>query len=250
MSERTGGRPEAERRNAGEEAGVPPEPDAGAAEGAGTAAGEEEPDATAAAGRKTPSAAGAAAREEKPSGAGPSAENMTAHLSAQIEEELAELEELRDRHLRLAAEFENYRKRTRREQSDLWQRAQADLVRDLLETLDDLSRMAETPGDTVTVETLQEAVGLIHRKLRKALEEAGLSRIEALGARFDPTLHEALLVTEVDDPSKDEIITQVLVEGYRFRDRLLRPAQVGVARYAKTEAEAAGRDDGPDPGAV
>lgn len=197
---------------------------------------EPEPSAGAAEVGRTPAEETTPGSEPAEEGEGPS-ERVTERLSREIERELAELDELRDRHLRLAAEFENYRKRTRREQMELRTTAQADLVQGLLESLDDVARMAATPPDSATVESLLEGMQLIHRKLRKTLEDAGLTRIEAEGSRFDPAIHEAVAVTEVTDPERDETVSRVLAEGYRFRDRLVRPARVEVARYVGEGAE-------------
>lgn len=149
-----------------------------------------------------------------------------------IRAEREELEALRDRHLRLAAEFENYRKRTRRELADSRERAQADLAAGILEVLDDLNRVREAPPETTTVDALHEGVDLVFRKLEKGLADAGLSRIEAVDRPFDPQLHDALLTTPVDDPEDDEIVSRVLLEGYRFGDRVLRPARVEVKKYS------------------
>ncbi|MEE9208048.1 MAG: nucleotide exchange factor GrpE [Gemmatimonadota bacterium] len=153
------------------------------------------------------------------------------------ESEPNELEELRDRHLRLVAEFENFRKRTRREQAELRPAAQADLVRKLLPTLDDLARVSEIPHDSTTVEALDAGVELILRNLRKQLEESGLKRIEAVGKPFDPAFHEGILVTEVDDPEIDHTVSRVLLEGYEFEGRLVRPAQVEIYQYSAPSAE-------------
>lgn len=139
-----------------------------------------------------------------------------------------ELESVNDRLLRLAAEFENFRKRTRREQADLSAVAQADLARRILSTLDDLARVSSTPPETTTVEALDQGLDLILRNLRKELEEAGLTRIEALGARFNPEVHQALMTADTQDPELDDTVSSVLVDGYEFRGRLLRPAQVEV----------------------
>lgn len=152
-------------------------------------------------------------------------------ISEEILEELQELEELRDRHLRLAAEFDNYRRRTRRELLQMRQIAQADLAAQLLEVLDDLRRVAETPTETSTVEALEEGVELVERKLTKVLSDAGMEAIDPAGEPFDPNVHEALLRTPTDDPRKDELVDQVLLTGYRFGDRLLRPARVSVLKY-------------------
>ncbi|MGH7540028.1 MAG: nucleotide exchange factor GrpE [Gemmatimonadota bacterium] len=152
-------------------------------------------------------------------------------ISEGILEELRELEELRDRHLRLAAEFDNYRRRTRRELLQMRETAQADLASDLLDVLDDLRRVIEAPTDGTTLEALHEGVGLVERKLTKALADAGMEPIDPAGEPFDPNLHEALLQTPTDDPEMDEIVDQVLLTGYRFGDRLLRPARVSVLKY-------------------
>jgi molecular chaperone GrpE len=148
-----------------------------------------------------------------------------------------ELESVNDRLLRLAAEFENFRKRTRREQADLSATAQADLARRLLSTLDDLARVSSTPPETTTVEALDQGLDLILRNLRKELEEAGLTRIEALGARFNPEVHQSLMMAETQDPELDDTVSSVFVDGYEFRGRLLRPAQVEVLNYSPDGGE-------------
>lgn len=149
----------------------------------------------------------------------------------------AELAELKDRHLRLAAEFENFRKRTRKEASTGRGLAQAELVRQILPTLDDLARVADTPHESTTVQALDEGIELILRNFRKQLGDAGLERIEALDQRFDPERHQAVMTTETDDPGLDETISRVLVDGYEFHGRLVRPAQVEVRRYEEPAAE-------------
>lgn len=148
-----------------------------------------------------------------------------------------ELEIASDRHLRLAAEFENFRKRTRREQAELSVVAQADLARRLLPTLDDLARVSSTPPETTTVEALDAGLDLILRNLRKELEDAGLTRIDALGAKFDPELHQGLMTAETSDPELDDTVSRVFVDGYVFRERLVRPAQVEVLTYSPEGVE-------------
>lgn len=153
-----------------------------------------------------------------------------------------ELEELQDRHLRLAAEFENYRKRTRRELAETRRRAQADLVAMILDVLDDLTRVSELPGDA-TLESLLEGVQLVEANMKKALGDAGLRRIEAAGARFDPNLHEALTTRPTEDPEEDDRISEVFREGYTFEDILVRPSRVVVNQFAPqgTDPRAEGR---------
>lgn len=152
-------------------------------------------------------------------------------ISDQLREELKELEELRDRHLRLAAEFDNYRRRTRRELLESREAAQADLTTRLLDALDDLTRVADTPADSTTTQALHEGVELVERKLLKALTDAGMEAIDPIGERFDPNEHEGLFTEQTDDPEQDELVARVVATGYRFGDRLLRPARVGVFQY-------------------
>lgn len=142
-----------------------------------------------------------------------------------------DLEEMKDRHLRLAAEFENFKKRTRKEQSESRTVAQADLARQILPTLDDLARVADTPHESTTVEDLDKGIELILRNLRKQLEDAGLTRIEALDQRFDPEIHQAIMTSEVAEPDLDDTISRVFVDGYLFQGRLVRPAQVEVRNF-------------------
>jgi len=159
---------------------------------------------------------------------------------------LQDLEELQDRHLRLAAEFENYRKRTRRELAEMRRRSQADLVAGLLDVLDDLTRVAHAAPDA-TVQSLMDGVGLVEAKMRKALGDAGLTRIEAAGQPFDPNLHEALATRPTTDPREDDLVCNVIVDGYMFDEILVRPARVQVAKYGSPrsppEDEAVEGDD-------
>ncbi|MEN8144933.1 MAG: nucleotide exchange factor GrpE [Gemmatimonadota bacterium] len=164
-------------------------------------------------------------------------EETTSAAEVEAPDPLEELEDLRDRHLRLVAEFENFRKRTRREQAELRPTAQADLVRRLLPTLDDLARVSAIPHETTTVEALDAGVELILRNLVKELDESGLKRIDAVGKPFDPEFHEGILIAEVDDPELDHTVSRVLLEGYEFAGRLVRPAQVEIYQYTEPFTE-------------
>ncbi len=139
---------------------------------------------------------------------------------------------LRDQLLRLAAEFDNFRKRESRERTETWGRAKVDLIEKLLPALDDLRRVAhpeaaEMPADS-PVRALLEGVELVEKKLWQVLEREGLQAIEAEGAAFDPALHEAILTQPTADPRLDGRIAHVAQPGYRFAERLLRPARVVV----------------------
>jgi molecular chaperone GrpE len=143
---------------------------------------------------------------------------------AQLENEVAEL---RDRHLRLAAEFDNYRKRIARERADLTDRAQASFVAKLLDVLDDMDRLvASDPATPLPV--LREGLSAVDRKLWKDLEEAGVERIDPVGSAFDPSQHEAVSTVPAPDPSRHHTVSATFQPGYRFKGVLVRPARVQV----------------------
>ena len=152
----------------------------------------------------------------------------------------AELERERDEYLdalqRLKAEFDNYRKRTAREQAELHARASERLVKELLPVLDDLERALEAAAEHEEAR-LEEGVRLVHRALVDALAREGLSEIETNG-RFDPHVHEALL-SQPSEAQEGSVI-EVLQKGYRLGDHVLRPARVVVA----AAREANGDGDG------
>ncbi len=182
-------------------------------------------------------AAGERAAAERTEGAHEHEGPVAAEEPPEAEDGLVqELQERQDRHLRLAAEFENYRKRTRRELAEMRVRAQADLVRRLLEVLDDLGRVAEATPDA-TVESLQEGIALVELKMRRELDDAGLARIEAAGKPFDPNLHEAIVTRPVSEPEEDDLVSRVFLEGYTFGPILVRPARVEVSKYASAPEE-------------
>jgi molecular chaperone GrpE len=149
---------------------------------------------------------------------------------ADLEKRLAETEKERDEYLddlkRVAAEFENYRKRVARDQANLAARAHERLVKELLPVLDDLERALEAGAEHQDAK-LEEGVRLVQRELREALGKEGLVEIETNG-RFDPHVHEALLSQPSD---QDEgAILEVLQKGYRLGDRVLRPARVVISQ--------------------
>ncbi len=135
--------------------------------------------------------------------------------------------ELKDRHLRLAAEFDNFRKRAAKERVELSDRAQANLTVKLLDVLDDLDRV-QAGANAASPEMVQQGLALMDKKLRKELEAAGLERIDPVGQIFDPALHEAVSVLPPPDPAKDHTVSATFQLGYRFKGVLIRPARVQV----------------------
>jgi molecular chaperone GrpE len=148
-------------------------------------------------------------------------ESLEQRLAAAEAEGQAHLNDLK----RLAAEFENYRKRVAREQESLSARAAERLVKELLPIVDDLER-ALTAAEEHEEATLEEGVRLVHRQLAGALEREGLTEIPTEG-KFDPHVHEALL----SQPSEQDegTVIEVLQKGYSLGDRVLRPARVVIA---------------------
>ncbi len=138
-----------------------------------------------------------------------------------------QLEETRERHLRLAAEFDNFRKRVARERGELGERAQAALVVKLLEVLDDMDRLNADVGNA-SPESMRQAIGLVDKKLRKELGAAGLERLDPAGQPFDPSLHEAVSTLPPPSPDQDHVVSATFQTGYRFKGTLVRPARVQV----------------------
>jgi molecular chaperone GrpE len=156
---------------------------------------------------------------------------------AELTERAAEAEAKRDEYLgdlqRLAADFDNYRKRVARDQESLVARAHERLVKELIPVLDDLERALEAAAQHEEAK-LEEGVRLVHRELSGALAREGLAEIEANG-RFDPHVHEALLSQPSD--AEEGTVIDVLQKGYRLGDRVLRPARVIIAAAPPREAE-------------
>ncbi len=141
----------------------------------------------------------------------------------------AERNRLKDQHLRLAADFDNFRKRTEDRLRQRWNRAQADLVARFLEPLDDLCRVtALEPESTASVDAIVEGVDLVERKFFRALEEAGVKVVDPGGESFDPNTMEAMMRVPTESEDDDETVASVFQRGYTLKGILIRPARVGV----------------------
>lgn len=155
------------------------------------------------------------------------------------EGKIAELEsavaEAKEKYLRLAADFDNYKKRARQEQLDTMQHASSELIHRLLPVLDDLQNVLEHRPKGVD-ESWAKGLELSVRKLEEALGTHGLEPIDAVGTRFDPKLHEAVGHEESSDHPEDTVVSE-LRRGYRVRDRVVRPALVKVSRRPALPAE-------------
>ena len=166
----------------------------------------------------------------KQSGEPPEGEAETAITlyQAKIAELESELAETRDKYLRLAADFDNFKKRVRQEQLDTIQHASAELIARLLPVMDDLQSVLEHKPQDID-ESWVKGLELSVRKLEEALGTHGLQPIEAVGSRFDPQMHEAIGHEESTELPEDTVVSE-LRRGYRIRNRVVRPALVKVAR--------------------
>ena len=147
------------------------------------------------------------------------------------DDDVAEFRRQRDEHyqrlLRTTAEFDNYRKRTERERRDRAEYAATDLLTDLLPIVDDLERALA--AKTTDADVYRRGVEIIQKQLLDLLERRGVTRIQALGADFDPNVHQAV-TQEPSDSHRDGEVIEELRRGYTLGDRLLRPAMVKVAQ--------------------
>ena len=142
-----------------------------------------------------------------------------------------ELAEQRDKYLRLAAEYDNFRKRAMRERQEAGQRGQAELVKQLVDPLDDLARFAHVDPSTVDAATVVQGADMVEKKLLKALTAAGLTIINPLDEPFDPALHEAVATEPALSREDDHMVSRVYQAGYQFGSQLLRPARVVVKQW-------------------
>ena len=141
-----------------------------------------------------------------------------------------EMDELKDKYLRLMAEFENFRKRNVRERLDLMKNAAQDTMSALLPVLDDFDRAKKSAEDDKSEEVFTEGVTLVYNKLFSSLGNMGLEPFDATGEDFDPELHEA--ITEIPAPSDDlkGKVIDTIEKGYRLNDRIIRYAKVVVGK--------------------
>lgn len=193
-----------------------PTNDSHGADSSAAEATDTEPDTTASA---------ADTADDPPAGDGAALED----LEAALETTRIELDRAQDRFVRLAAEFDNYRKRTEREKLDAYARAQADLVARMLDAVDDLERVADFDENTPS-KALLEGVQLVEKKLLAAFEAVGLRRLDAAGKPFDPSSMEGLATVPTEIPEEDDTVADVFQAGYRFGDLLVRPARVRVKK--------------------
>lgn len=152
-------------------------------------------------------------------------------LEEQIQQQKEEAEEQQRRYLRLAADFDNYKKRTRQEQAELAQYATAELVAKLLPAIDNLHRVLKSAEDLEPQpdQGWLKGLQLTVQNLDEVLKGQGLEPIEAIGKPFDPNLHEAIGHEETDEHPEDTVVDEIR-RGYRLHEKVVRPALVKVSR--------------------
>jgi len=172
---------------------------------------------------------------ELPAGGGegeitPSRSSTPAESGAvsEVEKLKAERDALLDRLARLQAEFDNARKRAAREQQEFRDFAAADVIKTILPILDSFDRALKAGGDSGE---FRSGVELIYRQLQDALQKIGVQPIAAVGQPFDPRVHEAIEMVDTTEVPDHHVLDE-LQRGYKYKDRLLRPAMVRVARNA------------------
>ncbi len=167
--------------------------------------------------------------DETPTTVEPGVEELSAEqLQAELAHKTAELEEYNNRLLRLQADFENFRRRTRQEKEDIARYALEQVMGNLLPVLDNFERATAAARQAKDVETVITGVEMIFRGLRDALTREGLEVIEAVGCNFDPNCHEAIAQIESAEHANNTIVEE-FQKGYTLKGKVIRPAMVKVA---------------------
>ena len=159
-----------------------------------------------------------------------STEDINEEITQALDDMKVELEESKDKYLRLFAEFENYKKRNTKERLDLLKTAAQDTLLAILPVLDDFDRAKKSAEDESTQEVLSDGVLMVYNKLYKTLESKGLVEMESNGVEFDPEYHEA--ITEIPAPSDDMKgkVVDTIEKGYILNDKIIRFAKVVVGK--------------------
>lgn len=165
-----------------------------------------------------------------------------ADADAALQEALSEVTRIKDQLLRTAADFDNYRKRTRREIEDAERRGREELLRDLLPVFDNLERAVAHAGQATDVKAVADGVSMVLRQFLDTLGRIGIKRIEALGQPFDPARHEAVQQLETDEYAPGSVAVEIQ-PGYMMGDKLVRASMVVVAKPAQKTADGTPRPE-------
>jgi len=158
-------------------------------------------------------------------------------LKRKLEEKEKEIKEHYDRLLRVAADFDNYKKRAAKEKEEWTKFANEDLIKGILPFIDNLERAVNHSEKTEDFRSLVEGIKLTLQQLLNTLNKFGVSPIESLGKPFDPAVHQAMLLVETDQHEPNQVVEE-FQKGYLLNDRLLRPATVSVSKVLGKESQA------------
>ncbi|MCA9578060.1 MAG: nucleotide exchange factor GrpE [Polyangiales bacterium] len=178
-------------------------------------------------------------------GAVPGAEGAAAEVLSPLEQVTAERDKLKDQLLRTMADFDNFRKRARRDAEDALRRGREDSLRDILPIIDNLERAVEASRGATDVAAVISGIEMVLRSFDDVAARMGATRIVAKGERFDPTLHDAIQQVESAEHPPGTVLTEV-VAGYRLGERLLRAAMVVVSKAPSAPAPEAVSDAGTE----
>jgi len=174
-------------------------------------------------------------QEPEASSESPEAKEIPTVLQSELTAKNEELQNLNDKHLRLAAEFENYKRRAQRDQSDTVRYANEKLFKDLLPTVDNLERAIQCSREQANSEGLLEGVELTYKQFLDTLEKLGVKQVaKSIGEPFDPAKHQAVGQVESSTVAENCVVDEYQ-KGYFLQDRILRPAMVTVAQVASTD---------------
>ncbi len=155
-------------------------------------------------------------------------EEATEEAVAEDNELQKKYDELNNQYIRLAADFDNYRKRQAQERESLLKYGAENTLKKIIEVLDNFERGAKANETVEDCEKVKESFNLVHKQLLDVLSKVGLETIEAEGQEFDPNFHEAVMQTPTSEYPEHTVINE-LQKGYKLEDRVLRPALVNVA---------------------
>jgi molecular chaperone GrpE len=163
-------------------------------------------------------------------------EEAAGKTSDPVEDARAEVARIRDQLLRTAADYDNFRKRTRRELEDAQKRGKEDLLRELLPVFDNLERAVVHAGQASDPKAVADGVGMVLKQFADTLGRIGIKRVPTVGSAFDPAQHEAIQQLETDDHPPGTIVAEVQ-PGYAIGDKLVRAAMVVVAKPSRKNGE-------------
>jgi molecular chaperone GrpE len=183
--------------------------------------------------------------EERHTGKEPGVEERsTDQIIAEYEEKIKGLE---DRFLRLAAEFDNYRKRTARQFEELIKSSNENIISQILEVADNFERALEAVSKSSDFKSLHAGTEMIYQHLKDVLTRNGVESIEAVGQKFDPIVHEAVMQVESDE-YPEGIIVQEIIRGYKLNDKVVRFSKVAVSKGKPRDESEKGEEKGNEKG--